>query len=208
MDTGELAARERLETLVRAFDRLTPDELARIGFRPAPDEERDRLRDAVDEAARRTGRVRLVDEARAAAREAVMKRYSAGTFHPTFVGLNWGLSQGRVEDRVAIAGTLADAAAAAVVEDALDPEIATELALDAAAITGLAAGEASEGSLAHALRAAEDPELRPGPRAGEARRVAVLATVAVTVVAVGTGIIGAAAAGVVAGIRAMARRGG
>jgi hypothetical protein len=212
MDAGELAARERLETLFRAFDRLTPDELARIGFRRAPDEERDGLRHAVDDAARRTGRVGLVEEARAAARDAVIKRYSAGSFHPTFVGLNWGLSQGRVEDRVAIAGTLADAAAAAVVEDALNPEIATELALDAAAITSLAAGEAWEGSLAQALRATEDPELRASPQIREARRVAVLATVAIAVVAASSGVIAAAAAGVVAGIRAVAsggtRRGG
>ena len=43
MDAGERAARERLEKFVRTFDRLTPGELAHIGFQLAPDEERDPL---------------------------------------------------------------------------------------------------------------------------------------------------------------------
>lgn len=43
-----------------------------------------------------------------------------------------GISQGTVSDRVAIVEALADAAAAAVVEDELDPEVAAALARDAA----------------------------------------------------------------------------
>ena len=91
MDDGEVAARARLEDLFRAIDRLTPDELAQIGYRLPPDEEREPLLTAVDEAARATGREALVDEARGAARGAVMARYSAGSLHPTFIGLNCGL---------------------------------------------------------------------------------------------------------------------
>ncbi len=106
-----------------------------------------------------------------------MGRYASGSLNPTFVGLNWGLSQGTVESRVAIAETLADAAAAAVVADALDPEIAAALALDAASITNLAAGEASEGSLAQALRDPEDPELGSTPAARVARSVGAAALV-------------------------------
>ena len=207
MDPGEQAARERLEILFRAFDRLTPGELAHIGFRLAPDEEREPLIDAVDQAARLTGRTALVAEARLAARRAVLGRYASGSLNPTFVGLNWGLSQGTVESRVAIAETLADAAAAVVVEDALDPDIAGALALDAAAITNLAAGEASEGSLAQALRDPEDPELRRNSGARRARRLGAVALVAAYAFATGIGAIGAAAAGFVAGIRAIARRG-
>ncbi len=58
MDAGERAARERIEILFRAFDRLTPGELARIGFQLAPDEERASLLDAVDEAAGAPGEPR------------------------------------------------------------------------------------------------------------------------------------------------------
>ncbi len=204
MDTGELAARERLDTLFRAFDRLTPDELARIGYRLAPDEERDPLLDAIDEAAERTGRGVLVGEARDAAREAVLTRYSAGSFRPTFVGLNWGVSQGTIESRVAIAETLADAAAAAVVADALDPEVVEALALDAASITNLAAGDASDGSLARALRGPGDPDLGL-PRRDRWIGGAVMVVAAAIVT--GIGALGAAAIGVVAGIRALTRGG-
>jgi hypothetical protein len=207
MDAGERAARERLNALFRVFDRLTPDELARIGYRRAPREDRDPLSAAVDEAAVRTGRVVLVGEARDAAREAVLTRYSAGALHPTFVGLNWGISQGTIEARVAIAETLADAAAAAVVADALDPEIATALALDAASITDLAAGEASDGSLARALRDPEDPDLGAGPVARRLRWIGAAVMVAASAIMTEIGVVGAAAVGVVVGVRALIRGG-
>ncbi len=205
MDPAEGAARERLETFFRAIDRLTPDELARIGFRPAPDEEREAHRAAIDAAAVRTGRVALVAEAREAAIAAMTRRYADGSFHPTFVGLNWGLSQGTVSDRVAIATALADAAAAAVVADALDPEVADALAVDAAAILDLAGGEASEGSLARVLRDPADADLRPGPRTRRARGLVAATAVVVGVVTVGIGMLGAAAAALVAGARAVVR---
>jgi hypothetical protein len=178
---GERAARRRLEDLFRAFDRLTPDELARTSCRLAPDEVRGPLLDAVDEAAIRTGRVALMDEVRDSVVEAVLARYSAGSFHPTFAGLNWGLSQGTVEDRVAISEALADAASVAVVEDALDPEIAAALTREAAAIMDLAAGEASEGSLAQAIRDPDDPELRPGLGARNRRLIVAVAIVSVVI---------------------------
>ena len=207
IDPGERAARERLDTLFGAFDRLTPDEHARIGYRLAPYEERDPLLAAIDEAAKRTGRGVLVGEARYAAREAVLTRYSSGSFHSTFAGVNWGLSQGTIETRVAIAETLADAAAAAVVADALDPEIAAALALDAAAITNLAAGEASEGSLAQALRDPEDPELGPRPAARIARRIGAVVIVTIFAIAGGILTVWVAVIGLVAAIRAIPRRG-
>jgi hypothetical protein len=208
MDSGERAARQRLDALFQAFDRLTPDELARIGYRLPLDDERDPLLDAVEEAAVRTGRAVLVSEARDAAREAVMNRYSAGSFRPTFVGLNWGISQGTIESRVAIAETLADAAAAAVVEDALDPEIAAALALDAESITNLAVGDASEGSLARAIRDPGDADLRLGTQAHRARSIAIVAMVALGVMVTGSWVVGAAAVGVAAGVRAFRRGAG
>jgi hypothetical protein len=207
LDPSDLAARGRLDALFRTFDRLTPDELARIGYRLAPDDARDPLLDAVDEAAERTGRVVLVGEARDAAREAVMMRYSAGSLHPTFVGLNWGISQGTIETRVAIAETLADAAAAAVVADALDPEVTDALANDAASIADLAVGEVSDGSLARALRDPEDSDLRLGPMARRLRLVGAAVMVVASAVASGIGAMGAAAVGVIAGVRALTRGG-
>ncbi len=156
---SEEDARARVEALFAGFDRLTPDELARIGLRRAPDRELETLLQAIDDAAAATGRQALVDEARDGAREAVLRRYAAGTLHPTWVALNWGISQGTVEDRVAIVEALADAAAAAVVADALQPDVAEALELDAGQVVGLAAGSASEGALGRALDAPADPEL-------------------------------------------------
>ena len=185
MDADERAARDRLDTLFAAINRLTPDELARIGFRAAPPHERQPLLDAVTAAAEASGREALVEEARAAARRAVIGRYATGMLHPTFIGLNWGLSQGTVEDRIAIAETLADAAAGAIVEDVLDPEVAAALALDAEAITGMATGEAYEGSLGRALREPGDPELGRSPRMRTARQVGAVSLVALSYLAFG-----------------------
>lgn len=169
MDDGERAARDRLRAFFAEVNRLTPDELARIGYSMPPDAARQPLLQAIDEAAARTGRVALVGEARDVAREAVLYRYAVGTYRPTFIALNWGISSGSIADRVAIAETLADAAAAAVVEDVLDPEVASALALEAASITGLAAGEAYEGSLDHVVRTPDDPDLRPSGAVRAAR---------------------------------------
>lgn len=187
MTAGNAEARARLERLFEGFNRLTPDELARIGYRSAHGDEHDELMDAVDDAANRTGRRELVDEARWRAGEAVMRRYAEGTLHPTWVALNWGLSQGTVEDRVAIVEALADAAAAVVVEDVLDPEVAAALGQDAEQVLGLAGGSASDGSLARALHQPDDPDLGPS-RAGHAARLAI-AVVAVAVTTFGFGVV-------------------
>jgi len=163
-DTGDAEARARLEALFVGIDRLTPAELGRLGYRPASDEDREELLDAVDAAAERTGRTALVHEARGLARDALLRRYAEGTLNTTWVALNWGVSQGTVQDRVAIAETLADAAAAIVVADVLDPEVADALALDAQAIVGLSTGAASDGALGRVLEVPADPELGPSRR--------------------------------------------
>jgi hypothetical protein len=184
----DTAALERVERLFAEFDRLTPDELGRIGFLAADDDERERLLDAVDEAAARTGRTALVDEARHLARETVLRRYATGTLHPTWIGLNWGLSQGTVEDRVAIIEALTDAAAAAAVEDALDPEIAAALALDAQHVMGLAAGSASDGSLARVIQRPDDPDLGPSGTGQWARIALMVLVVSGAMVGLGVGL--------------------
>jgi hypothetical protein len=174
---GIVAAQARLEMLFRALDRLTPDELARIGYRPALDDEREALLAEVDAAAERTGRTALVDRARELAAMAVMRRFGEGALHPTWLGLNWGLSSGSVDDRVAIAEILADAAAAVVVEDALDPGVAEALRLDGADILGPAGTLASEGALGRMLAVPSDPALGPSP-ASHALRLAAAAILA------------------------------
>jgi hypothetical protein len=199
---GDAAARERLGALFASFDKLTPDDLGRIGMQLADQAERRELLDAVGEAARRTGREAMVAEARELARDAVLRRYSAGTLHPTWVALNWGISQGTVADRVAIVEVLTDAAAAAVVEDVLDPEIAEALALDAGKVVGLASGSASDGALGRALDRPADPDLGPTPT-GRRLRIAFAGSVvgaSIFLTAATVGVYAAAALGVGAGL--------
>ncbi len=150
-DHGEVQARERLEALFEGFDRLTPDELAHMGMRRDHGEARRSLLRVCAEAAEKHGRTELFGEARMQARDAVMNRYSAGSLHPTFIGLNWGLSQGTVEDRVSVVQALEDAAAAAVVADLVDRDVVDALSVDAEHLVDLSAGDVSDGSLAHAV---------------------------------------------------------
>ncbi len=148
---GDVQARARLEALFEGFDRLTPDELAHVGMRRDHGEARASLLRVCAEAAEKHGRTELLAEARTQAREAVLNRYSAGSLHPTFIGLNWGLSQGTVEDRVSVVQALEDAAAAAVVADLVDRDVADALSVDAEHLVDLSAGDVSDGSLAHAI---------------------------------------------------------
>jgi hypothetical protein len=169
MTDGESAARARLEALFTTFDRLTPDELGHIGLTRTDRAERIALLRAVEGAARRADRSVLLGEARTEAADLVMRRYAEGGLHATWVGLNWGLSQGTTGDRVAIVEALADAAAAAVVADLVDREVVESLALDAGHVLGLATGEASDGALAHATEPAA-----AGFRDTPGRRIAVV----------------------------------
>jgi hypothetical protein len=201
--SAEAAARTRVEALFREFDRLTPDELGRIGLHRRDDRVAATLRNAVHAAAAETGRERLVSEARALAREAVLRRYADGTLHPTWIALNWGLSQGTVEDRVAIVEALADAAAAAVVADVLDPEVTEALELDAGQVVGLASGAVSEGALVRGLRRSADPEL--GRSAGQQRVVIAVAAVVIGLTVLGFGSFGfGPAVGIVVALLAVA----
>jgi hypothetical protein len=166
MDTGpegEAEARARVDALFERFNNLTPAELAHIGLqRQDPDEHRARM-EAVEAAAEASGRSVLLGEARTDAREVVLRRYGEGTLNPTWVGLNWGISGGPADDRVAIVIALADAASAAVVEDLVAPEITESLSIEADHVLGLAAGTAFEGALVRTMEPAASPDLGDPP---------------------------------------------
>lgn len=147
---GEAAARARVDALFERFIRLTPPALAHIGLqRPDPAQHRARLQ-AVEAAADASGRSVLLGEARAAARELVLGRNGEGTLNPTWVGLNWVVSEGSAEDRAAVSLALSDAASAAVVEDLVAPGLVEALSVDAEHVLGMAGGDAYEGALSRA----------------------------------------------------------
>jgi hypothetical protein len=149
--SAEALVRARVEDLFAGFDRLTPDEMAHLGLRRGDASARHRAMAEVRAAAKRSGREALLDEAVAAARDGVLARYAAGGLHPTWLGLNWGLSGGSAADEVAIVTALEDAAAAAVVADLLNADQVGVLQIDGEHLVEMAAGEVSEGALAHAV---------------------------------------------------------
>ena len=184
---GEVQARARLEALFEGFDRLTPDELSRMGMRRDHGQARASLLRVCAEAAEKHGRTNLLVEARVQAREAVLNRYSAGSLHATYIGLNWGISQGTVDDRVSVVQALEDAAAAAVVADVVERDVVDALSVDAEHLVDLSAGDVSEGSLAHAIALPA-----PGLRDTASRKAAVgFGALIVGVVAIAAGLLAA-----------------
>ena len=126
MSDGERTARERVEALYEATDRLTPEDL-RMTPMPVRDAEvRERLVAHLEDAAARADRGQLLGEARSWLREAIGARTLA-RYHPE-AGV-WGIpAGGLVSDRVEVFLALEDAVSVAATEDLLDPAEAAELA--------------------------------------------------------------------------------
>ena len=117
---------ERLDALFRAFDRLTRMN-SPIGCRLAPDEERNRCWMRLTSCGANGARRPCWRAPRRGA-QAVLTRYSEGSYRPTFVG-STGVSQGPSDP----GGDRRDARRCRrcpAVADALDPEIVEALALD------------------------------------------------------------------------------
>jgi hypothetical protein len=148
---AEAAARARVDALFERFNVLTPADLGHIGLQRADPELRRSLIDTVEAAARDADRSVLLGDARREARDVVLRRYDEATLNPTWVGLNWGLSQGTTRDRVAIVEAVSDAAAAAVVADLVPSDVTAQLSIDAEHVLGLADGDAYEGALSRAI---------------------------------------------------------
>jgi hypothetical protein len=64
-----------------------------------------------------------MEDARAATRDEVTRAYSHAMYQPTLIGLNWGLSSGTTEDRIAAAVAAEDAAIAEVAKDVVDRDL-------------------------------------------------------------------------------------
>lgn len=114
----------------RFFDRLAHVAAADLEGLSLPrsvlDDRAEVRRQAVDGAAA-VGLGGVIVEARQQARDFVTRAYVANQYRPTWVGLNWGVSTGRVEDRLVVTRALEDAAIAAVVEGVVPAEIVDDL---------------------------------------------------------------------------------
>jgi hypothetical protein len=152
VNAGERAARERVETVYAAVDRLGPQELS-FTVMPPPDlEERTVLLADLEREADRFGRGALLDEARAWLRDALRQRIGSRAFHAE-TGVAGLASIGRPEDIASVALALEDAVSVAVTEDLLDPADAAALADPGRRLLGLPPLEG----------ASVAPEPEPGP---------------------------------------------
>ena len=158
MNAGERMARERVEALCGAADRLSPDDLwSAVPPHREPDRHATLLAE-VETLATRYGRGRLLAEARARVRDALTARATEGRMPEG--GLFGVLRGARPEDQAAAVVAVLDAVAAAVVEDALSPADAAELANPGRAILAVAplpvpGDEASDGD--------DEPRWEPTP---------------------------------------------
>lgn len=112
---GAAAATARVEAFAAELDRLGLEDLGQIVV-SATDPARDAARDEAERAADVAGLGALLAAARIRVRDHVLRIYGEGLYRPTMVGLNWGLSEGRTQDRVAAILAAQDAVTAAVAE--------------------------------------------------------------------------------------------
>jgi hypothetical protein len=135
MTDDDRAARERVEAVYAAVDRLTPDDL-RLTPMPVRDAEvRERLVAHLEDAAVDADRGTLLGEARSWLRDAIGARTLARYAPEAGV---WGVAAGGVvRDRVEVFLALEDAVSVAATQDLLDPGEAALLADPGRRLLGL-----------------------------------------------------------------------
>jgi hypothetical protein len=127
VNQGERAARERVEAVYAAVDRLAPSDLSFSMVQRRDLEERTILLADLEREVDRFGRGALLDEARSWLRDAITERMSSRAFRAE-TGVSGIASVGRPEDIAQGALALEDVVSVAVAEDLLDPEDAAALA--------------------------------------------------------------------------------
>jgi hypothetical protein len=127
-DDPRPAADARVAAFLAQLDQLEADIVSRLGMAASSETpERDAAREEAFAVARAAGLEATVHDARATVRETLRRRMDEGSYRPTMVGLNWGISAGTVEDRVAITQAAEDAVTAVVVEPFASVDVLTEL---------------------------------------------------------------------------------
>jgi hypothetical protein len=119
-------ARRRLDAFTRAVDRIDVDRLRTFAAEP----EEPRHQEAIDTAelvAIESGLVPAVEAARRVVVEALIREFGARQYRVWVGGIAMAPNVGPVEERVAIARSLADAVTAMVLGTRLDPDDVAEL---------------------------------------------------------------------------------
>ena len=197
------AASRRVAALLDRLGRVDREDLQRMALLP-PDQGRQAARERAIDASVAAGRGELLKAATQRVREATLEEYSRAGYRPTWLGLNWAVSTGRAEDRVAWVVALEDAAIATVAQDLLSADDVAELMWPFERLAGQATGGPPPESLGFALGT------RPGSLTAAVVLFLVIAPVAVAMFATGSPqglLLGAAVfVGVLSSLRLKARR--
>lgn len=121
------AAIERLEAFAADLERLGIEDFRQMALAIGAADQREAPRREAERIAAAAGIEDVLDRAQTNVRDYVLRAYGAGTYRPTWIELNWGISLGPVDDRVAAAKAVQDAATAVVVEEIAPPEVAEPL---------------------------------------------------------------------------------
>jgi hypothetical protein len=121
------AAEARVEAWFGEFDAL-PIDAFQLTSLPAPRPDHDRLRAEAGRLAETHGLGELLETSHERIRAAVRRAYDEGGYRATMVGLNWGVSEGTAQDRVAAALAAEDAVTAVVVEPWAGADLVAALA--------------------------------------------------------------------------------
>lgn len=122
---GERAARARLEALMERIDSLSAADLRAAPVPQSDPETREALVILAEDAADRAGRGELLDEAREAVREAMLRRFV--DYWPMLPYGSAYHSVSRTDDQAEIIAALEGAVAVAITEDLLAPSDAAAL---------------------------------------------------------------------------------
>ncbi len=118
------AAERRLAAFLEDVAHLDGSAFAQTALsRAALADARAAARADADRIAREVGLDALATDARACVRAHIVRTYDDALYRPTMVGLNWGLSEGTVEDRIAAMMAAEDAVTAAVLEPYLSDHV-------------------------------------------------------------------------------------
>ena len=152
----------RIDALKGVVAGLDREDVQRISL-PLPDDARRAALARAVAAAEAAGRGPELAGLRARMRREAFVRYDRALLRPTWLGLNWGLSSGTSEDRVAVAAALDEAAVLVIADDLLTEEDRDVLGWAPEVLLGSAMHDTDSGSLAHAL---------PGDSRGQAATAA------------------------------------
>lgn len=121
------AAIERLEAFAADLEHLGMEDFRQMALAIGATAQREALRREAERIAAAAGMDDVLARAQMNVGDYLLRAYGAGTYRPTWVELNWGISLGPTADRVAAAQAVQDAATAIVVEEIAPPEVTEPL---------------------------------------------------------------------------------